>query len=252
MTDNMTPEKKGIPTFVKGAIAAGVLAAGIGGAAIGLNRGEQRPDVTPTPSAAAASPTPEVKPTANPTATATRPPEATPTKTPEVKQGGCFILEDALCSQGELISYKSSQGETLYIAWRDLPQNSPIRSLIDGQRTTAQINQPSPTQGQLLSVYPPDRSANYNFIGDIVIPTDASIQTGKVIATVGNAGMKSFGEYELLFTITKTDPSTRRPVVDVEHLKRLFPNAFEKQPKDVTFTGPGSTTVSAPDYQNKP
>jgi hypothetical protein len=133
--------------------------------------------------------------------------------------GSCKILEEEFCSKGEVIIQTLEGNQVKYLGWKNLPSGTQVFSPIDGLRTTI----PSP-QGQFLSVYPPDRSVNYNFIGDIVFASDATVEVGRVIGHLGDSTVKGFGEYDLVFTITKLDLVSKKAIVDTESLEKLFPD----------------------------
>lgn len=246
-----TPEvRRGIPTVVKGAIAAGVLATAGLGAAVGLgafNRNESKPVTTPTPSAAAASPTLATKTNtpASPDVSPSQSPSTSPSIKPNVEPVDCQVISKDLCAQAEYAVLK----DTTFVGL-NLPPGTNLLSPIDGRQTTVKIAQPNSVQGYRLSISPEDNSFAYSFIGDIQ-SEDKFIQAGKVSGLIGNSGLKNYG-YDLIITINRFNPTTKASHVDIDMLRKLFPKAFEKAPRIVTYNGQSSVTVESPVYYNKP
>lgn len=250
MANMPTPEK---PWYRKPAVIGTVVGTVALGGAIAVGAatrgepGQTQVPATETPSAAAATP----KPTdviATPSGTFKV--EVTPTPSPEVKKDvPCQILSPELCATGEYGTLKTSDGESQFIGFK-VPPGTPILSPIDGRQTIIKINQPNPVQGFQLSIFPEDRSLSYIFIGDIKAQ-DSFSKTNTESGRIGTDGIKNFEEgYNLIFTINRFDPNTKRSLVDLDTLKKLFPDAMNKPPKVFSYTGGNSVTVGPAEYYN--
>ncbi len=149
-----------------------------------------------------------------------------------------------VCEQGELISWKNTQGTVLYIAFKQLAPRTPLTSILDGERTIiSRIRTPSPFQGcAAISFSPKDHNISYTFIGDIDVPDDPAVRKGQPIAWAADTGARAFGTYALVFA------------ADEEVLRRLFPAAFSKQPTRVSYEGPQASgpLITNPNYRNSP
>lgn len=258
ITQAIQEDQGKVPTGVAIGGAALAAALAIGGGYAATHQETTPPP--PTPISASATPkTPDVISTPSGSFKVEVSPTASPetTKSTEAPKTPCNIVPDQFCDNAELVTYKGIK----YVGLM-LPAGTSISSLIDGQYTKANINQPTPPpdtnqqpppfQGLLVGINPPDHSISYNFTGDISLTGDFNVQKSKAFAVVGNTGAREFGQYNLAFTITRIDPSTGKPVVDETTLRMLFPKAFEKPPKEFSYAGPINPTVTTPEYYNKP
>lgn len=219
----MIPERR-LPKWVKpvaGAAGAAVLAGGI---AFGVVKSQEqpRPPATETPSATAASPTPEKTPP--PTIKVETQPPAT--KTPE-KEIACLVLPKEFCSLAERVKVTTGETTVEYIAL-NLPPDTPVSARVNG------FLDKTPESGQPFSGFRAvvrDDVGGTTFRGNLRFDNlfSKEVKAGEVIGYI-TTGTKTLG-YDLLITITKRTPDG--PVVDEAKLKELFPAAYEKPIKSI-------------------
>ncbi len=201
---------------------------------------------TEIPPTATASPTPE-PPKPTPTE-APLTPTAEPTKTPPTpeakKDVPCTIVPEKYCSQGELIYTKNYLGQPeIYVGFH-IPANEPIFAGKDGQALKAKIGQPSALQGLLVTIIDPNlgdpNATAYTVVGDLRLDSMSTVNVKKedIIGYTQDTGIKNFGDYNLIVTIRRLDPSVGHAVPAEDLLRELFPEAFAKAVKTVDYQGP--------------
>lgn len=131
--------------------------------------------------------------------------------------GSCKILEEKFCSKGKFSYFENS----MYVGFY-LPADTIIFSPIDGRQNLLKIKQTNPVKGVQLSIFSESRNISYIFIGDIK-GKDGFVKAGKTSSSIGNENIKNFGEYNLIFTINRFDPTMKKSLIDSDSLKLLFP-----------------------------
>lgn len=137
------------------------------------------------------------------------------------RPGSCKILEEKFCFQGKLIQYKN----TKYVGFK-LESGTLIFSPIDGQASKSKLPTGNVVQGFYIIFSDPDnrKLQTYNLTGDIKLSdvNTTNIKTGQVFASIGSAGAKNLGNYNLLVNISSFDPLQKKAVSSDETIISLF------------------------------
>lgn len=155
----------------------------------------------------------------------------------EPKAGSCLILEEQFCSKGQFVEAKNKEDKPeIYIGF-DLPSDTPIFSIIEGQALKGRIGQPSAIEGSVVVVMDPNLQNNTPILdvrGDLWLsdkpedpenPEDKedmetrNVKEGSIIAYTRNTGIKNFGKYTVLITIRGSSSKEGAK----ETLSKLFP-----------------------------
>lgn len=140
---------------------------------------------------------------------------------PQPNVGSCKILEEKYCNDVKLI-----QGAFQYLAFK-LPIGTKIFSPIEGQEKKTKLPAGGTAQGFYVIINnPSDRNIeSWSFMGDLKLSNmdTNNTKSGETFATIGNSGIKNFGDYNLIVGISKFDETQNKKLSASSTIRKLFP-----------------------------
>ncbi len=137
--------------------------------------------------------------------------------------GKCLILTQKNCSSGKVFDW-NYQGKTYKLVGFRLSKGASVFAPRNGELVKTKAVEPFTGLYAAIRDLNDSTSTNIEFAGDLMFDKTqtVSVKDGNLIGTIGNTGVKEFGDYNLILFLTRKNPQGKGFITDINMLKQLF------------------------------